>query len=84
MLHWSRVGAGIALSRPRASLDAFHVDWRALDARRKGETAKLDTMQRYAYARSCRRAFFLRYFGETPRPRTCASCDNCTRGATIL
>jgi ATP-dependent DNA helicase RecQ len=84
IIHWRRVGDGLRLLRPRASLEAFDIDWHALENRRKGEVAKLDAMQQYAYARNCRRAFFLRYFGEIPRSRKCASCDNCGRAATIL
>jgi ATP-dependent DNA helicase RecQ len=76
-IHWQRRGGGIRLSKPAASLKAFDIDWAALEQRRKGEISKLDTMQRYAYTRQCRRAFFLRYFGETPRARRCTSCDNC-------
>ncbi len=37
----------------------------------------LKRMTDYAYARSCRRAFLLRYFGERERPR-CESCDVCS------
>ena len=84
LLHWSRVGGGIRILTNEKSLDAFDIDWKALDARCKAEIAKLDTMQLYAYTRYCRRAFFLRYFGETPRARRCTSCDNCLKGTTIL
>ncbi len=76
-LHWGRSGGGLRMkSSPMRS--ALNIDWPSLEARRRGEIAKLDTMQRYAYAKSCRRAFFLHYFGETPRGRKCSSCDNCT------
>ena len=77
ILHYTSTGGCLRLVRPRAPLASFHIDWRALDQRRKGENEKLDKMQRYASTRYCRRAFFLRYFGETPRERRCTSCDNC-------
>ena len=75
---WERSGGGLALDGPRdvAELD---VDWDALDTRRKAEMAKLDTMQKYAQTRYCRRAFVLRYFGDkaAAKLRNCRSCDNC-------
>jgi ATP-dependent DNA helicase RecQ len=77
LVHWSRTGGGIALPRPSAPLAAFDIDWKPIELRRKSEIAKLDVMQRYAHTHHCRRAFFLRYFGETPRSRRCTSCDNC-------
>ncbi|MEZ0367603.1 MAG: ATP-dependent DNA helicase RecQ, partial [Candidatus Sericytochromatia bacterium] len=38
--------------------------------------AKLERMQQYAEARSCRRRILLSYFNETPR-NDCGSCDIC-------
>ncbi len=74
-IHWIPTGGGLRLESRSRKLE---IDWSALEARRRGEVGKLDTMQRYAYAKSCRRAFFLHYFGETPRAGKCSSCDNCT------
>ena len=61
--------------RPTANdgRDARSAQRRAADAagaarRRGAELAKLDTMQRYAYAKSCRRTFILRYFGDPAAP----------------
>jgi superfamily II DNA helicase RecQ len=34
-------------------------------------------MQQYAYVKSCRRAFVLRYFGDPAATAKCAGCDNC-------
>ncbi len=45
--------------------------------RRKADLAKLDIMQRYAYAKGCRRTFILRYFGDPAAPGQCEGCDNC-------
>jgi len=77
LVHYERLGSGIRLADPRRPIRAFPIDWNALERRRKNEIAKLDTMQRYATTKQCRRGFFLRYFGETPRSRRCTSCDNC-------
>ena len=77
LIHVTALGGGIRLTNPVLPLSAFGIDWAALDRRRRAETAKLDTMQRYAWTRRCRRAYFLRYFGENGRPPRCASCDNC-------
>jgi ATP-dependent DNA helicase RecQ len=50
----------------------------ATDARRrKADLAKLDIIQRYAYAKGCRRAFILRYFGDPAASGQCDGCDNC-------
>ena len=47
------------------------------ELRRRADLAKLDIMQRYAYAKSCRRSFILRYFGDPAATGQCAGCDNC-------
>jgi ATP-dependent DNA helicase RecQ len=76
------------LADPRAPLAAFKIDWAAMDRRRKADLAKLDAMQGYAYARGCRRAFVLRYFGDPAARPKCDGCDNCLgvrhKGATVL
>jgi ATP-dependent DNA helicase RecQ len=75
---WRRLGEGITLTDRDRGLDAWPVDWSALDRRRAGELGKLEMMQKYAYTPQCRRAFVLRYFGDRgARPR-CTGCDNCT------
>jgi ATP-dependent DNA helicase RecQ len=55
---------------------------RAVDAatdarRRKADLEKLDVIQRYAYAKACRRSFILRYFGDPAATDECDGCDNC-------
>ena len=75
-VEWKRLGGGSSLE-PKRSLETFAIDWATLDRRRRAELAKLDAMQQYAYLRTCRRGFVLRYFGDpAARPR-CAGCDNC-------
>ena len=54
---WARVGSAM-----RLLTDMPELDWRALDRRRAADTAKLDAMQRYAYATGCRRRVLLEYF----------------------
>jgi ATP-dependent DNA helicase RecQ len=76
-LEWRRLGGGRHLTDRRKSLDDYSVDWATLDRRRKADLAKLDTMQQYAYTRTCRRAFVLRYFGDPAARGTCSGCDNC-------
>jgi ATP-dependent DNA helicase RecQ len=78
-LMWERNNAGLRLADAAAPLDKFGIEWSALDARRRGELEKLDTMQRYAYTNGCRRAYVLKYFGD-PAARgltVCEGCDNC-------
>src|SRR3712207_9536645 len=62
---------------PAKRLDAYSIDWATLERRRRADLAKLDTMQQYAYTRTCRRAFVLRYFGDPAARGSCSGCDNC-------
>ncbi|CAN5128665.1 hypothetical protein BH23GEM2_BH23GEM2_04690 [soil metagenome] len=50
----------------------------ALERHRQHSLAKLRAMERYAFAKTCRRAELLRYFGERPRASRCGGCDNCS------
>lgn len=74
---WERTGGGIRLRDPAAPLSHFRIDWDALDRHRRADMNKLDSMQRYAYATSCRRGFLLRYFGDPAAMRSCDGCDVC-------
>ncbi|MFN3431831.1 MAG: HRDC domain-containing protein, partial [Candidatus Sericytochromatia bacterium] len=56
---------------PLAEMDVAY-----LQAKQARETAKLDQMVGYAYARRCRRNYVLDYFGEKTRS-TCGRCDVC-------
>jgi ATP-dependent DNA helicase RecQ len=76
-----RIGGGITLTSPARDLGGFDVDWTSLNQRREAELEKLEAVQRYAYAKSCRRAFVLRYFGDPAAGNSCSGCDNC-RGTT--
>lgn len=72
-----RLGGGITLTAPAKKLDQFRVDWAALDSRRDSELDKLKAVQSYAYAKTCRRSFVLRYFGDPAARDRCSGCDNC-------
>jgi ATP-dependent DNA helicase RecQ len=74
---WHGTGGGLRLADVAAPLTRFAVDWEGLDRRRRAELSKLDAMQRYAYAKTCRRAFVLRYFGDPAARPTCDGCDVC-------
>jgi len=76
-VHWERTGGGTRLTNPRAPLASFDIDWGAIERRRKGELAKLESMQSYAYTARCRRALVLRYFGDPAARDRCEGCDNC-------
>jgi ATP-dependent DNA helicase RecQ len=76
-LEWRRAGAGSALTSPKKPLTAFHIDWAAIERRRKNDLQKLDAVQQYAYTKGCRRGFVLRYFGDPSARSSCAGCDNC-------
>jgi ATP-dependent DNA helicase RecQ len=76
-LEWRRLGGGRRVIDRTKRVDEYPIDWAALDRRRKADLAKLDTMQQYAYTRTCRRAFVLRYFGDPAARGGCSGCDNC-------
>jgi ATP-dependent DNA helicase RecQ len=76
-LVWDRLGGGMRLTSPGASLAKFRIDWASIDRRRSAELSKLEAVQRYAYAKTCRRAFVLRYFGDPAARPKCKGCDNC-------
>jgi RecQ family ATP-dependent DNA helicase len=46
-------------------------------AEQKRARTQLVEISRYAELQDCRRAFLLRYFGETSRAEKCGACDNC-------
>src|SRR3712207_3390305 len=72
-----RLGGGRRLTDRAKGLDDYPIDWATLERRRKADLAKLDMMQQYAYTRTCRRAFVLRYFGDPAARAACSGCDNC-------
>jgi ATP-dependent DNA helicase RecQ len=76
-IEWKRVGGGNVLDHPQRALAQFDIDWAILDRRRRAELAKVDAMQQYAYLKTCRRGFVLRYFGDPAARAQCAGCDNC-------
>ncbi len=82
-----RVGGGLRLVDPAMSLDRVTIDWRGIDRRRQREFDKLEAMQRYAYAKTCRRQALLLWFGDPAARAECGACDNClgeTRSAPAI
>jgi ATP-dependent DNA helicase RecQ len=78
-VEWSRITSGPSPARAAAELDAFDIDWTAIDRRFRADLDKLDAIQRYAYTKRCRREFVLRYFGDPAARPECGACDNCLR-----
>jgi ATP-dependent DNA helicase RecQ len=77
LLMWERVGGGLRLVSPGMPIQRLPVDWALLARRRSAELAKLDAVQKYVYAKGCRRGFVLRYFGDPAAMSKCDGCDNC-------
>jgi len=71
---------GIELLKPDAPFD---FDESRLRARRQREYAKLDRMVAYARS-SCRRRYFVEYFGQTPPWERCGTCDACLDGKAMV
>src|SRR5918912_99039 len=74
---WERTGGGLRLAHARAPLSKLPIDWAMLDRRRLADMAKLEAMQRYAYSKTCRRGFLLRYVGDPAARQSCEGCDIC-------
>jgi ATP-dependent DNA helicase RecQ len=74
------------LTNPKAPLESFAIDWAGLDRRRRADLSKVETIQKYAYAATCRRAFVLRYFGDPALKDAgrCTGCDNCLGTQRVL
>ena len=74
---WMRTGSGFRLDARCRDAKWLPVDWHALERRRQAELSRLDSMQRYAQTRACRRAYVLRYFGDPEVRAQCDACDRC-------
>ncbi len=71
---------GIELIRTDAPFD---IDEPRLRARREREYAKLERMVAYARS-SCRRRYFVEYFGQKPPWERCGTCDACLDGRALV
>ena len=76
-VQWHRLGGGLFVANVKRPLSAYPLDWETLDRRRRNELSKLESVQKYAYTKGCRRAFVLRYFGDPAARDDCGGCDNC-------
>lgn len=56
--------------------DELNLNFKALEIKAERAKSKLDKMESYVYANSCRQQFILKYFGEKDAP-VCGHCDNC-------
>ncbi len=56
---------------------AFFIDAVPDEREREESYRKLAQMMEYCELGDCRRAYLLKYFGETGMPSSCASCDAC-------
>ncbi|MEP6508914.1 MAG: HRDC domain-containing protein, partial [Gemmatimonadales bacterium] len=77
ILVWERADSGLRMANSKAPLAVFKVDWAGIDKRRSAELSKLESVQKYAYTKGCRRGFVLRYFGDPAAASKCSGCDNC-------
>jgi ATP-dependent DNA helicase RecQ len=77
LLVWAPLAATIRLLDNDTPLEKL-LSRKALARHGRHSLEKLRAMERYAFAKSCRRAVLLRYFGEQPRWKHCSACDNCS------
>jgi ATP-dependent DNA helicase RecQ len=76
-------GEGVQVLDRTSPLHSLPVDWRAVEARKRRETGKLQKMQGYAYHERCRRGYVLSYFGDAEAMESCGACDNCLGGSPL-
>jgi ATP-dependent DNA helicase RecQ len=72
-----RRGSGIALTTARVQARDLAVDYRDIERRMRHQMEKLEAMERYIAAESCRRNIILEYFQEADVTGTCGICDAC-------
>ena len=77
ILVWERIGEGLRLNDPKTPFAKLNIDWHTIDKRRASDLSKLQMVQMYAYTKSCRRSFVLKYFGDPAARANCGACDNC-------
>lgn len=80
LLVWSPVVQRLQLTDRTTPL-AKAVPRASLERHRRHSLAKLRAMECYAFAKTCRRAALLKYFGERPGVTRCAGCDNCEKAS---
>lgn len=77
-LEWiDRPPEGIIVLDRSTPINRLPVDWRHLERRKRSDLQKLQKMQGYVYAESCRRAYVLNYFGDDAAEENCGACDVC-------
>jgi ATP-dependent DNA helicase RecQ len=69
-------GRALAIRDLGLPASSLRIDFDAVARREVTSLKLLKRMTSYAYARSCRRGFILRYFGESA-PGHCGQCDHC-------
>ncbi|MCC6243540.1 MAG: RecQ family ATP-dependent DNA helicase [Gemmatimonadaceae bacterium] len=76
---YERTGAGFRLDPSVRELRSLPVRWDSLARRRRADLSRLDAVERYSRTPACRRAFVLRYFGDSDAEIACSGCDHCLR-----
>jgi ATP-dependent DNA helicase RecQ len=76
-LVYTRTGGGYRLRGEWVVANSLPLDWTRLSQRRAADMDRLESMQRYAQTRRCRRAFVLDYFGDPEVRTSCTACDRC-------
>lgn len=71
---------GIRFLQERLPSRNMRIDEMKVEKERRRSLERLDAMERYARAYTCRRDFILEYFGAEPEPTPCGRCDNCRSG----
>lgn len=77
ILVWERIGEGFRVNDTTTPFHQLNIDWKTIDKRRASDLSKLQMVQLYAYTKSCRRGFVLKYFGDPAARPSCGACDNC-------
>lgn len=70
-------GRGLRKLKPGLTGNDLELDFEALEHNRQTQLKKLSHIDGYLMSHSCKRAFLLRYFGETFNHPVCGGCSVC-------
>lgn len=84
VLHWEPPFAGRTTEVVDPARETTGIDFRELVEKRDFDQKRLETMQEYGRAKTCRQRFLTSYFGEDVGTWTCEICDHCAKSLRVI